>query len=49
MLAALYLDLRLPAPYRTRRWVFWMAVASAVVLVGMSATSGVNLWNKLAG
>jgi Mn2+/Fe2+ NRAMP family transporter len=49
MLAALYLDFRLPAPYRTRRWVFWMAVASAVVLVAMSATSGVNLWNKLAG
>jgi Mn2+/Fe2+ NRAMP family transporter len=49
MLAALYLDRRLPPAYRTRSWVFWLSVVSAGVLVAISITSGVNLWNKLVG
>jgi Mn2+/Fe2+ NRAMP family transporter len=47
MLAALYLNFQLPPAYRTRWWTLAGGIASAVILVVVSAVSGIGLWNEL--
>ena len=47
MCAAVYLNFRLPAAYRTRWWMLLGALASAVILLIVSTISGYGLWNKL--
>ena len=48
MLAALWLNFQLPPRYRTRRWMFAGGVASAVILVAVSAVSGWELLRSVA-
>jgi len=48
MLAALYLNFQLPPAYRTRWWMLAGGVASAAILVIVSAISGVGLWEELS-
>ncbi len=48
MLAALWLNFQLPPRYRTRRWMLVAGVASAVILVAVSAVSGWELLRNLA-
>ncbi len=45
--AALYLNLRLPAAYRTRWWMFAGGLASAILLLVVSAISGLGVWDKI--
>jgi hypothetical protein len=47
MVAALYLDLQLPAKYRTRSWIFASGVMSAAILIMVSAISAVAIWEQL--
>jgi hypothetical protein len=47
MLAGLYLNYRLPAPYRTRWWMLAAGVASAAVLIVVSVIAGVGVWEQL--
>lgn len=49
MIAAIYLNFKLPAAYRTRTWVLISAVLSTVVLIVSAAVSGWGLIGKLAG
>jgi hypothetical protein len=49
MLAALYLNFQLPPLYRTRWWMLAAGVTSAAVLVVVSAVSGWELAQRLAG
>ena len=49
MVAAIYLNFKLPASYRTRAWVLIGAVLSTVVLIASAAVSGWGLLGKLAG
>jgi hypothetical protein len=48
MLAALYLNFQLPPAYRTRWWMLAGGVASAAILVIVSAISGFGLWEELS-
>jgi Mn2+/Fe2+ NRAMP family transporter len=48
MLAALYLNFQLPRRYRTRWWLLLAAIASAVILVAVTAISGWELCRQLA-
>jgi Mn2+/Fe2+ NRAMP family transporter len=47
MLAAIYLNFQLPAPYRTRSWVLASSVAAALVLIASALFSGWGLVQKL--
>jgi hypothetical protein len=47
MLAALYLNAKLPAPYRTRPFMFIGALISAAVLIVFAVISGWGLYAKL--
>jgi Mn2+/Fe2+ NRAMP family transporter len=47
MLAALYLNFQLPPRYRTRWWMLVAGVASAVILVAVSAISGWELLRSI--
>jgi Mn2+/Fe2+ NRAMP family transporter len=49
LLAALYLDRQLPPLYRTRPGMFAAGVASAIVLVAVSAISGWGIAARFAG
>lgn len=48
MLAAIYLNFQLPPSYRTRWWMLAGGVFSAIILVVVSITSGLGIWQKLA-
>jgi hypothetical protein len=48
MLAALYLNFQLPPRYRTRGWMLVAGLASAIILVAVSAISGWELLWSLA-
>ncbi len=48
MLAALWLNHQLPPRYRTRWWMLVAGVASAVILVAVSAVSGWEMLRKIA-
>ncbi len=48
MLAALYLNFQLPPRYRTRWWMLAAGIASAIILVAVSAVSGWELARSLA-
>ena len=47
MLAAIYLNFQLPPSYRTRRWMLAGGVFSAIILLVVSITSGLGVWQKL--
>ena len=49
MLAALYLNFKLPAPYRTHPVMLIGAIVSAVVLIIFAGISGLGLIAKLFG
>lgn len=49
MVAAIYLNFRLPVTYRTRTWVTVGAGFSTLVLIGSAAISGWGLMQKLTG
>ena len=49
MIAAIYLNFKLPAAYRTHTWVLISAVLSTLVLIVSAAVSGWGLIGKLAG
>ena len=49
MIAALYLNFKLPAPYRTRRPMLFGALGSAGILIIFAAISGWGLVAKLLG
>ncbi len=49
MVAAIYLNFKLPASYRTRAWVLIGAILSTAVLIASSAVSGWGLLGKLSG
>ena len=46
MIAAIYLNFQLPKAYRTRWWMLAGGVASALLLLIVSAISGVGLYNE---
>jgi hypothetical protein len=48
MLAALYLNFQLPPRYRVRWWMLAACIASAVILVAVSAVSGWELVRSIA-
>ena len=48
MIAALYLDRRLPPLYRASRWMFVAGVLSAVILTAVSCVSGWGLLQSIA-
>ena len=47
MIAAIYLNFKLPAPYRTRNWVLIGAGLSTLVLAASAVISGWGLVGKL--
>ena len=47
MFAALYLNFQLPKAYRTRWWMLGSGVASALILLLVSAVSGFGVWLEL--
>jgi Mn2+/Fe2+ NRAMP family transporter len=47
MLAALWLNQQLPRAYRTRWWMLAAGVASAAIMVAVSAISGWGVWQQL--
>jgi len=49
MLAALYLNFQLPPIYRTRGWMLVACIISAVILISVSAVSGLELIRGFAG
>ena len=49
MVAAIYLNFKLPASYRTRAWVLGGAVLSTGVLIASAVVSGWGLLQKLGG
>ena len=49
MVAAIYLNFKLPAAYRTRAWILVGAVGATAVLIGSAAISGWGLVGKLGG
>ena len=49
MVAALYLNFQLPPAYRTRWWMLAGGIVSAVILMVVSAVSGVGVWRELVG
>jgi Mn2+/Fe2+ NRAMP family transporter len=48
MLAGLWLNFQLPPMYRTRPWMLAAGVASAAVLLAVSAISGYGVWQQIA-
>jgi hypothetical protein len=48
MLAGLWLNFQLPPAYRTRTWMLAGGVASAVLLIVISAVSGWGIWQQIA-
>ncbi len=48
MLAAIYLNFQLPPAYRTRWWMLLGGILSAVVLLAVSLTSGIGVWQSLS-
>ena len=49
MVAAIYLNFKLPAAYRTRAWILVGAIGSTAVLIASAAISGWGLVGKLGG
>ena len=49
MIAAIFLNFKLPAAYRTRPWISFGAGLSTLVLIASAAISGGGLIQKLAG
>jgi hypothetical protein len=47
MMAGLYLNFKLPAEYRTRWWMLVGGVVSTLVLLGVTAISGLAVWREL--
>jgi Mn2+/Fe2+ NRAMP family transporter len=48
MLAGLWLNQQLPRAYRTRWWMLAAGVASAVIMIVVSAISGLGVWEQLS-
>jgi hypothetical protein len=49
MIAAIFLNFKLPAAYRTRSWITFGAGLSTLVLIASAVISGWGLMQKLAG
>jgi hypothetical protein len=49
MIAAIFLNFKLPAVYRTRSWITFGAGLSTLVLIASAVISGWGLMQKLAG